>query len=49
MSVTPAILTQPVLTQRESAPVCVIQSEEILKTRTPAYSQTNSDISFMVR
>ena len=49
MSVTPAVLTEPVLTQREAAPVTVIQSEEILRTRTPAYSQTNSDISFMVR
>ena len=49
MSVTPAVLTEPVLTQREAAPITVIQSEEVLRTRTPAYSSTNSDISFMVR
>ena len=49
MSVTPAVLTETVLTQREAAPVTMIQSEEVLRTRTPAYSQTNSDISFMVR
>ena len=49
MSVTPAVLTETVLTQREAAPVTMIQSEEVLRTRTPAYSQSNSDISFMIR
>ena len=49
MSVAPAILTQPVLTQREAQPVCMIQSEEILRVKTPAYAKSNSDISFMVR
>ena len=49
MSVTPAVLTQEVLTQREAQPICLIQSEEILRVKTPAYSKTNSDVSFMVR
>ena len=49
MSIAPAVLTEPVLTQRESQPVCLIQSEEILRVKTPAYSATNSDLSFMVR
>ena len=49
MSVTPAVLTQEVLTQRESQPMCLIQSEEILRVKTQAYSATNSDVSFMVR
>jgi hypothetical protein len=45
----PSVLTAPELTQRSAAPVCLIQSEEILRVRTPAYSKTNSDISFMIR
>ena len=45
----PAVLTAPELTQRSSQPVCLIQSEEILRVRTPAYSRTKSDLSFMVR
>jgi len=45
----PTVLTQEILTQRTAQPMVLIQSEEILKTRTPAYSRTNSDISFMVR
>ena len=49
MSVTPAVLTQEVLTQREAQPVVLIQPEEILRVKTQAYSNTNSDISFMVR
>ena len=49
MSVTPAVLTQEVLTQREAQPVVLIQPEEILRVKTQAYSKTNSDISFMVR
>ncbi len=49
MSVTPAVLTQEVLTQREAQPVVLIQPEEILRVKTQAYSRTNSDISFMVR
>ena len=45
----PQILTQPELTQRSSQPVCMIQSEEILRVRTPAYSRTNADLSFLIR
>ena len=45
----PNVLTQECLTQRSAQPMVMIQSEEILKTRTPAYSATNSDISFLVR
>ncbi len=45
----PNVLTQEILTQRSAQPMVMIQSEEILKTRTPAYSATNSDISFLVR
>lgn len=49
MSAAPNVLTQEVLTQRQAVPMVMVQSEEILKTRTPAYSATNSDISFLVR
>ena len=49
MSETPDVLTQVELTQRESQTVCMIQSEEILRVRTPAYSRTKSDLSFLVR
>ena len=49
MSAAPNVLTQEVLTQRQAAPMVMVQSEEILRTRTPAYSKTNSDISFLVR
>ena len=49
MSAAPNVLTQEVLTQRQAQPLVMVQSEEILKTRTPAYSATNSDISFLVR
>jgi hypothetical protein len=45
----PNVLTQQILTQRSAQPVVLIQSEEILRTRTPAYSATTSDLSFMVR
>ena len=49
MSAAPNVLTQEVLTQRQAQPMVMVQSEEILRTRTPAYSATNSDISFLVR
>ena len=49
MAQPPNVLTQEVLTQRQAQPMVMVQSEEILRTRTPAYSATNSDISFLVR
>ena len=45
----PTVLTQPELTQRSAQPVCLIQPDEILRVRTPAYSKSNADISFLVR
>ena len=48
----PSVLTEEILTQRSAVPMVMVQSEEILKTRTPAYTGTGgnvSDISFMVR
>ena len=49
MSQAPQILTQPELTQRSAQPVCLIQSEEILRVATPSYSNSLSDLSFLVR
>ena len=49
MSQPPTILTQQELTQRSAKPVCLIQSEEILRVRTPAYAKSNSDLSFLIR
>ena len=49
MSVAPAVLTDPILTTREAQPVVLISSEEILTVRTPAYSKSRSDLSFLVR
>ena len=49
MSVAPAVLTAPILTTREAQPVVLVSSEEILTVRTPAYSKSKSDISFLVR
>ena len=49
MSQQPTILTQPELTQRTAKPVCLIQSEEVLRVSTPAYATSNSDLSFLVR
>ena len=49
MSQAPQILTQPELTQRSAQPVCLIQSEEILRVATPAYANSLSDLSFLVR
>ena len=49
MSQQPTILTQPELTQRSSKPVVLIQSEEILRVKTPAYSMNKSDLSFLIR
>lgn len=49
MSVAPAVLTDPILTTRESQPVVLVTSEEILTVQTPAYSMNKSDISFLVR
>ena len=49
MSQAPQILTQPELTQRSAQPVCLIQSEEILRVKTPAYNKSKSDLSFLVR
>ena len=45
----PVVLTAPELTQRSAQAVCLIQSEEILRVSTPAYSKQNSDLSFMIR
>ena len=49
MSQAPQILTQPELTQRSAQPVCLIQSEEILRVATPSYANSKSDLSFLVR
>ena len=49
MSAQPTILTQVELTQRSAKPVCLIQSEEILRVSTPAYAKSNSDLSFLIR
>ena len=49
MSVAPAVLTAPILTTRESQPVVLVSSEEILTVRTPAYSKTKSDLSWLIR
>ena len=49
MSVAPAVLTEPILTTRESQPVVLVSSEEILTVRTPAYSKTKSDLSWLIR
>ena len=49
MSQAPTVLTQPELTQRSAQPVCLIQPDEVLRVRTPAYSKSNADISFLVR
>ena len=49
MSVAPALLTDPILTTREAQPVVLVTSEEILTVRTPAYSKSKSDLSFLVR
>ena len=49
MATAPQILTQPELTQRSAQPVCLIQSEEILRVATPSYSNSLSDLSFLVR
>ena len=49
MSVAPAVLTDPILTTREAQPVVLVTSEEILTVRTPAYSKSQSDLSFLVR
>ena len=48
----PNVLTEEILTTRSAVPMVMVQSEEILKTRTPAYTGVGgsvSDISFLVR
>ena len=45
----PQIEVEETLNSRDTYPVVMVQSEEILRVRTPAYSKTNSDISFMLR
>ena len=49
MSVAPAVLTEPILTTREAQPVVLVSSEEVLCVRTPAYSKTKSDLSWLIR
>ena len=49
MAQTPSVFTRPEMTQMSGQTICLIQPDEILRVRTPAYSKSNADVSFLVR